>query len=153
MKKFADLIEVEKSDNELKNKKQFYDQQLAEHYILNLKKELGLIDSSTEIPKVSELIQEETSESIKHEFPKPPTVDEVLEVLKEESDELVRTQTKEETYTSTSSETKQNDLISLSVEQITKLQKLEEKNSYQQPNVESPSNADCKATLRWKEVK
>lgn len=151
MKKFSDLIETEKVDNEIKSKKQLYEQQLATEYIFNLKKELGLVNNIQE-QKVVDTFHEETSESIKQDFPKPPTVDEVLNVLKEQSDELVRTQTKEKTDSSSFAETKQNDLISLSVEQITKLQKLDEKNSYQQPSVESPSSLnEIKRKLKFLE--
>lgn len=48
MKKFSDLIETEKVDNEIKSKKQLYEQQLATEYISNLKKELGLVNNIQE---------------------------------------------------------------------------------------------------------
>ena len=69
------------------------------------------------------------------EYPKPPTIDELFEIVKEETNELVRTQTKEIPSTTTKAKTKKDDLISLSVKQISEQQKLEEKkDSFQQPD-------------------
>lgn len=83
-------------------------------------------------------VAKEFTDKINLQYPKPPTLEEVLSVIKEEQNELVRTQAEETPITSTPTETKKNDLISLSAKQITIQQKLEEKkDSYQQPEVDS----------------
>ena len=64
------------------------------------------------------------------EFPKPPTLDEVLDVLKEETDELVQPQTQQAVETSqpTSTEPATKTLAQRASEHITKENQLEEKN-------------------------
>ena len=82
----------------------------------------------------------ETLNNTQQHYPKPPTLEEVLSVVKEESnDQLVHSQTEEKPATTTTTKTKKDDLISRSVDQITKVQKLEEKkDSYQQPEADTP---------------
>lgn len=74
------------------------------------------------------VVAEKFVEKIKIEFPKPPTLEEVLNVIKEETDELVQTQTVQEPPTPKS-------LAAITAEHITKEVKLEEKaDSFQQPD-------------------
>lgn len=70
------------------------------------------------------------------EYPKPPTLEEALEVLKEVTDELVQAQTPE-VPTKAPDTPKPTDLISKAVEHISKEVKLEEQ-SYQQPSADIP---------------
>lgn len=82
------------------------------------------INDLVEASKVTEVFVEK----INIEYPKPPTLEEVMELLKEEQDELVQAQT---TKVSTEPDT----LAKRAAEHITKEVKLEEKNnSYQQPD-------------------
>lgn len=70
-------------------------------------------------------------EKINIEYPKPPTLEEVLNVLKEEQNELVQTQTTEVSAVTEEPKT----LAALAAEHITKEVKLEEKaDSFQQPD-------------------
>jgi hypothetical protein len=78
------------------------------------------------------VVAEQFVEKINITYPKPPTLDEVLTVLKEESDELVQAQA-EKTPTGPEPKT----LADLAAEHITKEVKLEEK-TYQQPDVDLP---------------
>ena len=67
------------------------------------------------------------------EYPKPPTLEEVLLVIKEDEDELVQTQAPEEPTVTE----KEPTLAERAAEHITKEVKLEEKaDSYQQPDAE-----------------
>lgn len=80
------------------------------------------------------------------EYPKPPTLEEVLEVLKEEADELVQSQTEqtieasepepaEPTESTEAAELPAKTLADFAAEHITKEVKLEEKaDSFQQPD-------------------
>ena len=69
MKKFSDLVETEKQNSQIKSEKRLYDQQLVSDYILNLKKELGLIENELNEQQVAGISQKETSETIEHNFP------------------------------------------------------------------------------------
>ena len=109
------------------------------------------IKDLTQASRVSEdLVVKET------EFPKPPTLDEVLEVLKEETNELVQPQTEqtieasEPTATIPSPET----LVDKAVKHITREVKLEEKaDSYQQPDSEITSRGveDIRRKIKYLE--
>lgn len=141
MKKFSDLVETEKQNSQIKSEKKLYDQQLVSDYILNLKKELGLIENELNEQQVAGISQKETSETIEHNFPKPPTEDELISVLKETSDELVQAQTTQASLTTEEAPTpsatraevvKHTDLISRAVSHIHKEVRLEA-NSFQQP--------------------
>jgi hypothetical protein len=85
------------------------------------------------------VIAEKFVEQINIEYPKPPTLNEVLNVLKEEQNELVQALPSEEsTQTQKSSESpdtiQSKSLADLAAEHITKEVKLEEKtDSFQQP--------------------
>lgn len=102
-----------------------------------LEKEIQL---SVRKNSLKDLVQASTSveplnEKVSIEFPKPPTLDEVLETLKEETNELVQAQSTEESpsaekETPSSSPT----LAERAAEHIAKEVKLEEKNSYEQPD-------------------
>lgn len=86
------------------------------------------------------VVAEKFVEHINIEYPKPPTLDEVLNVLKEEQNELVQTLPSEEsTQTQESPESpdtiQPKSLADLAAEHITKEVKLEEKSdSFQQPD-------------------
>ena len=88
------------------------------------------------------------------EFPKPPTLDEVLDVLKEETDELVQPQTQQAVETSqpTSTEPATKTLAQRASEHITKENQLEERaDSYQQPesSVDIRSFNDVKKRIQF----
>jgi hypothetical protein len=70
------------------------------------------------------------------EYPKPPTLEEVLEVLKEETDELVQSQTQQAIETSEPTPTESpKTLADIAADHITKEVELEEKaDSFQQPD-------------------
>ena len=86
-------------------------------------------NSINDLTEASKVAEEIVSKVI--EYPKPPTLEEVLEVLKEEKDELVQTQ---EVTTETKSESKPASLAERAAEFITKEAKLEERaDSFQQP--------------------
>ena len=87
-------------------------------------------NSINDLTEASKVAEDFISKVI--EYPKPPTLDEVLSIIKEESDELVQAQ---EVATKASTETKPVSLAERAAEFITKEAKLEEKaNSFQQPN-------------------
>lgn len=87
-------------------------------------------NSINDLTEASKVAEEIVSKVI--EYPKPPTLEEVLEVLKEEKNELVQTQ---EVTTETKSESKPASLAERAAEFITKEAKLEEKaDSFQQPD-------------------
>lgn len=78
------------------------------------------------------------------EFPKPPTLEEVLNVLKEETDELVQSQTEQtiEASQPPATEPSPETLIDKVASHITKEIKLEEKaDSYQQPDAQLPTRS------------
>lgn len=78
------------------------------------------------------------------EFPKPPTLEEVLNVLKEETNELVQPQTEQAVETSQppAAEPPSKTLIDKVASHITKEVKLEEKaDSYQQPDAQLPTRS------------
>jgi len=88
------------------------------------------------------------------EFPKPPTLDEVLDVLKEETDELVQPQTQQAVETSqpTSTEPATKTLAQRASEHITKENQLKERaDSYQQPEstVDIRSFNDVKKKIQF----
>ena len=88
------------------------------------------------------------------DFPLPPTLEEVLDTLKEESNELVQPQTIEAIETSESSATKPSPktLADIASDHITKEVKLEEKaDSYQQPEstVDIRSFNDVKKKIQF----
>lgn len=86
---------------------------------------VDLIEASKKIPEPV---------TVEIEYPVPPTLDELYELLKEESDELVHTQTTEEPPEQTQT-TSAPTLAERAAEHITKEVKLEEKaDSYQQPD-------------------
>ena len=88
-------------------------------------------------------------DTIQIEYPKPPTLEEVLSLVKEEVNELVQTQTPEK---SPVAETKT--LATAAAEHITKEAKLEEKaDSYQQPDAELPSRSinDLRKKIKYLE--
>ena len=77
------------------------------------------------------VVAEQFVEKINIKYPKPPTLNEVLEVLKEEQNELVQTQTPQEPTTPTTPST----LADRAAEHIAKEVRLEEKSdSFQQPD-------------------
>lgn len=77
------------------------------------------------------VVAEKVVEKLTNEYPKPPTLNELLEVLKEEQNELAQTQTNEE---ASKNETPKS-LAERAAEHITKEVKLEEKaDSFQQPD-------------------
>lgn len=81
------------------------------------------------------------------DFPKPPTLEEVLGVLKEDTNELVQAQPTEapkerEALPLPTRKTKRNkSLAEQAADHITKEVKLEEKNSFQQPNAPLTTNS------------
>lgn len=75
------------------------------------------------------VVAEKFVEKISIEYPKPPTLEEVLAVIKEETNELVQTQAPEAPPTQ---EAKPFTLAELAVDQITK--SIKEEQSFQQPN-------------------
>jgi hypothetical protein len=90
------------------------------------------------------------------EFPKPPTLDEVLNVYKEETNELVQPQTEQAVETSQPPTTKppSETLIDKVASHITKEVKLEEKaDSYQQPDphIDIRSLNDVKKKIKFLE--
>lgn len=82
-------------------------------------------------------VAEKLIEKVQIEFPKPPTLEEVLSVIKEETNELVQSQTEQaiETSQSISAESAPETLVDIVASHITKEVKLEEKaDSFQQPD-------------------
>lgn len=82
-------------------------------------------------------VAEKLIEKVQIEFPKPPTLEEVLDIIKEETNELVQSQTEQaiETSQPTATESSPETLIDKIASHITKEVKLEEKaDSYQQPD-------------------
>lgn len=81
-------------------------------------------------------VAEKLVEKVQTEFPKPPTLDEVLNVLKEETNELVQSQAQQTIETSQSTPKPSTEtLIDKAANHITKEVKLEEKaDSFQQPD-------------------
>lgn len=104
-------------------------EQLQKEIIESVKK--NTIKDLVQASAVTEEVVEEIN------YPKPPTLDEVLEVLKEEKNELVQAQTAEEIP-----QPKTPTLAERAAEHITKEVKLEEKaDSYQQPDAELSGRA------------
>lgn len=91
-------------------------------------------NSLHDLVEASSIVEAPISEKI--EYPIPPTLEEVLDSLKEETNELVQPQAIEAIETSESTTTESpKTLADLSAEHITKEVKLEEKaDSYQQPD-------------------
>lgn len=95
-------------------------------------------------------VAEEIVPAIQLEYPKPPTLEEVLALVKEDVDELVQTQTPEKPTVPETPKT----LAAAAAEHITKEAKLEEKaDSYQQPDAELPSRSinDLRKKIKYLE--
>lgn len=100
--------------------------EIVESVRVNTLKDLHQASVFTEVVEV----EKETID-----YPKPPTLEEVLSVLKEEENELVQTQAIEESPKTEEAKS----LAERAAEHITKEVKLEEKSdSYQQPDAELP---------------
>lgn len=79
------------------------------------------------------VVAEKLVEKVQIDFPKPPTLEELLSVIKEEHDELVQSQTEQEPEITAPAAAKT--IIEKTAEHITKEVKIEEKaDSFQQPD-------------------
>lgn len=115
-------------------------EEIKESVRKNSIKDLVEVAVSNELARIEEPI----------EYPKPPTLDEVLNLIKEDDNELVQAQTPKES----SAPAKPATLAELAADHITKEIKLEEKtDSYQQPDAELPNRAlnDVRKKIKYLE--
>lgn len=100
---------------------------------------VDLIEASRKIPEP--VLVEAESVTTELDYPVPPTLDELYEILKENSNELVQTQATEEPPAQTPAAAPPT-LAERAAEHITKEAKLEERvDSYQQPDAELPTRS------------